>query len=228
MRRFYAIAAFAALLAAPASGATIVQNGSFEDFPKSIGFYDYLTFEALPTTGSGWNVWRNLPGWSTVYGKGIEVQTDRTLTTIDAADGDYYVELDSHPSRGSNTRIVQTVSLAKAGHYSLSFAYSPRTSDPLTNVIGYSLGTLVSGSIVGPGDLGSAVGKWTTVSRSFFLAGPKSVDLSFWADGTKDTYGGLLDDVAITYVAPVPVPAAGLLLLGALGGLAALKRRRRS
>jgi hypothetical protein len=50
---------------------------------------------------------------------------------------------------------------------------------------------------------------WTTVS-----GGPANAEVDI--------------EVSPAGVAPVPVPAAGLLLLGGLGGLAAMKRRRKS
>ena len=54
----------------------------------------------------------------------------------------------------------------------------------------------------------------------------KLVDVSksyFASTGTKTTDGFDVDSVAI---APVPVPAAGMMLLAGLGGFAALRRRR--
>ncbi len=51
-------------------------------------------------------------------------------------------------------------------------------------------------------------------------------------DGPACAGTGLVDDIKLTYddgkepPAPVPVPAAGLMLVGALGGLAALRRRK--
>lgn len=47
-----------------------------------------------------------------------------------------------------------------------------------------------------------------------------------------NTGNGRVDDIALTYddgsqpPAPVPLPAAGLMLAGALGGLTALRRRK--
>jgi hypothetical protein len=53
-----------------------------------------------------------------------------------------------------------------------------------------------------------------------------SIDIS-WAKG-NDQGTGLSHYTEFGGTAAVPVPAAGLLLIGALGGLAALRRRRRT
>lgn len=47
----------------------------------------------------------------------------------------------------------------------------------------------------------------------------------FGVDGTNSNDGFDIDSIAI---APVPLPAAGLMLLGGLGGLAALRRRKKA
>jgi hypothetical protein len=49
----------------------------------------------------------------------------------------------------------------------------------------------------------------------------------FWST-TPITGGGLSHVALYGSVAPIPLPAAGFLLIGALGGLAALRRRRRA
>jgi hypothetical protein len=204
------------VLAAPASAATIVINGSFEDgVPGNTpGLNNGATFANMPTSGPSWDRWTAINGWTTASGPGIEIQSNRTLGSIDAHSGSYYVELDSN----GNSRMVQSVALA-AGDYVLSFWYSPRTNVAGTNGISWQVGSLAAGSVVN-----TAVGIWTQITTTFTVASAGSYALSFAAIGTSDSFGGFVDSVSID-PAPIPVPAAGFLLAGALGALA-LRRRK--
>lgn len=191
----------AAMLFGAAASASIVTNGSFES--------------GVPTLSNGnWGI-VTLPGWSNTSG-GIEVHTQPTLG-LTPDDGSYYIEMDGN----NNYTISQTVFLA-IGSYALTFAYSPRMSDPNTNGIDYAVGSLLSGTATGPG--GSIVqGAWTPFTQNFSVVAGGNYTLSFSGSGANDSLGGLLDNVAIS---AVPLPASGLLLLGAFGGVAALRRRK--
>lgn len=221
------------LLALLASGsvthaATLVQNGSFENDPApgSVGQNNGLLFSQLVGSSQGWDVYGALPGWTKVGGgSGIEVQTNKAVAQTDAMFGKHYVELDSN----NNSAMRQTLSLTVGG-YKLSFWFSPRAlrnvqSTAETNGISYSIANL-SGSIAGPGGAaGTSVGAWTEITGIFKVAQAGSYNLDFAATGSSDSYGGFIDNVSVA-PSPVPIPAAGLLLIGALGGLAALRRRR--
>jgi hypothetical protein len=207
MKSSLSILAAAAFLALPASASTIVVNGGFED-------------PALAT--NTWAVFSNITGWSTTSGAGIEVENGTAgAGLILAHSGQNKVELDSH----NNSAMKQDVVLA-AGNYLLSFFYSPRTADVGDNTINYSVGDLVSSSVVGPVGL-TSVGVWTEIKALFTVKTGGTFALTFAADGVNNSLGGFIDDVSIT-PSPVPLPAAGLLLLGGLGGLAAAKRRRKA
>ncbi len=52
--------------------------------------------------------------------------------------------------------------------------------------------------------------------------------ISFTVLDTNDAYGYADGALAGVGIAPVPVPAAGLLMVGGLGGLAALRRRKKA
>ena len=222
------LAAALAFASSQAAAATVV-NGSFEQDAGAA--QNGQQFNTLANGGgSSWNVFDSLPGWHLVTGSGIEVQTASTLGTIDPQDGNHYLELDSY----GNSMIAQTISFANVGSYVLSFFYSPRTDNAASNIIDYALlagnepwGTVLSGSVTGPsnGSPLTQVGLWTEIKTSFNILKAGDYALKFSANGTNDSYGGLIDNVSIAPAA-VPVPAAGLLLLGALGGLAALRRRK--
>jgi hypothetical protein len=207
-----------------AQAATLVQNGDFEvdPAPGSAGLRNGVLFGNLTTSGPGWDIYSALPGWSATGGAGIEVQTDKAVGQTDALFGEHYVELDSN----NNSSMRQTVSLT-AGRYLLSFWYSPRAlqgnAQAQTNGVSYAIANL-AGNVTGPGGLnGTTVGNWTEITGFFDVGADSTYNLDFAAVGTSDSYGGFIDNVS---VAAVPVPAAGLLLVGALGGLAALRRRR--
>jgi hypothetical protein len=211
-----------------AHGATIVQNGSFEvdPAPGLAGTNNGLLFDQLAGSAQGWDIYTSLPGWTrTGNGAGIEVQTDKAVGSTDAIFGEHYVELDS----SSNTAMSQMLALT-TGRYALSFWFSPRAlrnnlSTAETNGIRYSIADL-TGTIEGPsGAAQTSVGVWTEVTGLFTVTQNGSYALDLAAVGTSDGYGGFIDNVS---VAPVPLPAAGLLMVGALGGLAALRRRRRA
>lgn len=127
-----------------------------------------------------------------------------------------------------------------AGTYEMSFWYSPREADQ-TNGISYEVswtdpnqavcvgmtcysGTVSVGDTVsGPGN-GTSVGTWTQFKQQFTLDVGTTIEVRFSATGDDDTYGGLLDSVSI---APVPLPAAGFMLLAGVAGLGAMRARRK-
>ena len=200
-----AVAASLALTAGTASAA-IVQNGSFED---NAGY----------NNGNTWGTYDSIPGWTAVPGQKIEIQDNNTISPspdIDAQDGDWYVELDSD----FNSGMYQDVTFANAGKYVLSFWYTPHTSEIGDNRIDYSLAGLATGTVDG-----QYYEPWKQViSDVFEVVAGQTVRLSFNAGGTSNSLGGFIDNVSI---APVPLPAAGLLLMGGLAGLGAVARRRR-
>lgn len=216
----FVIAALAAMIVAPATAATtsnLVTNGSFENVPSNSG--DIVN-------AGNWDVYTSIEGWNSqagVNGSGIEVQTNPTLRFIDAQDGGRYVELDSHRGTYTNSTMYQDVMLT-AGTYRFSFYYSPRTRNVNSNGISYSVGSYVSGLATGPSN-GVQRGSWTEFAETFTVAGDETVRLTFSAVGRDDSLGGLVDNVSI---APVPLPAAGWMLLAGVAGLGALRGRRKA
>lgn len=225
LKTFGLLALFIAMLAALPDGASakpiqspLIQNGSFEAGPNgnSRGLVNGARFSTLNVTGPSWDVWRDLSGWNGSR-QGIEVQSDRTLSFIDAQDGDHYIQLDTV----GNSSMSQKLKLGMT-KYVLSFFYSPVNLNAATNGIAYNLGRVVSGQVT-VGTNGATVGVWTEIRTTFIIPRGGNYDLTFAAIGTSDSVGGLIDNVTLT---PIPLPAAGLMLLAALAGLGATRRRR--
>jgi hypothetical protein len=214
----------AAALAFGASSASAVSliNGSFEDDAGvALDGQAFGTLAGGSGTGS-WSVFDDLPGWTTASGAGIEIQTANTVGLgLPVGNGQHYVELDSN----NNSSMQQSITFDSIGSYVLSFWYSPRDGDAASNVIDYSIANL-AGSVTGPSGVPpvTTVGFWTLIEATFVITDiTNPYTLTFAANGTNNSLGGFIDNVSI---AAVPVPAGGLLLIGALGGIAALRRRK--
>ena len=158
-------------------------------------------------------------GWTTGTGPGVELHDGTTGPTIAPQDGSYYAELDST----ANSSMYQMLSLT-TGKYLLSFWYSPASTNMNSNGIGYWLSGITNGS-VSSYTPGAAIGSWLLVELEFVVTKAVPFRLTFDAPGTSDGSGGLLDNIQI---ASIPVPASGAALLAGLGGLAALRRRRKA
>jgi hypothetical protein len=215
--------AVAALGATAASAATVV-NGSFEDPTRAIGEVNNNAFVDLAGSSgsSSWDVWSELNGWAST-GAGIEIQTDNTIGSVDAQDGEHYVELASHGAADSTSAMKQGITFS-AGTYLLSFYYSPRTGTLGENGIKYGVEGVFAGVVSGPTD-DLKRGEWTEVTQEFTVGdGTNSLFFSAIAGGNS-TLGGLIDNVSIS---AVPLPASSLLLLAGLGGLGAMRRRKKA
>jgi hypothetical protein len=218
-------AAVVIALAAGAAGAVSVVNGDFETTSPVVGETNGQRLDSLATPPhANWDVFDSIPGWTTLSGNGIEVQTNATLGSIDAHSGWHYIELDSHPDDGfSNSKMGQNLGKLSAGKYDLSFYYSPRTGN--LGSMGIEFGVFGGASLMDTISTGT-VGVWSQMVRSFFVT-DSSADTTvyFKAVGQADTLGGLVDTVSVA-PAPVPVPAAALLLGSGLAALGLVRRRR--
>ncbi|MEM9319105.1 MAG: VPLPA-CTERM sorting domain-containing protein [Pseudomonadota bacterium] len=214
-----------ALSAGMASAATVnyVVNGSFEERIDNDGTRN-VDWDRM-ITSRNWNTYTGgIPGWQVGAGR-LELQANshRGWTS---QDGYFHAELDSHYDQNSNSMIYQDIAL-QAGQYELSFFYQPRVRVPASsNGIAYSIlgSNSVSGSVTGPDGI-YQYNTWNEVTQRFTLDSDETVRLVFSATGRSDTLGGYIDNVSI---APVPIPAAGMMLLSVLGGLVAMRRRHKA
>ncbi len=212
------VAAALAFAGGTASAATVM-NGSFE-MDAGKGIVNGNDFVSMPgaSGNDSWDIFNPVPGWDITGSNGLELQTKNTIP-LTPYDGDYYAELDGT----QNTTIAQKISL-NSGAYNLSFAFSPRKDSITTNMISYGIGTLFVETINGP-TVGVPKGVWTVVSRNFVISTAGVYSLFFDGAAESDALGGFVDGIKVE---PVPLPAAGFLLFGALGGLAAMRRRKKA
>lgn len=217
MRKVILVAAlFAALGAAPATAANLIVNGSFEDCAPV----------ACPGAGA-WAVFGSIPGWMTMAGPGIEIQSngaDGAAATHFTTFGTHYAELDSHPGPNSNSTMQQALVLS-AGLYELSFWYRPRTGTQNDNGINVLFGSADPLSQVGQNPTADGTAPTNWARYAFLLTAPTDATyrLVFSAVGTQNTLGGYVDNVQLHRV---PEPGVLLLLGTALIGAGSRLRRR--
>jgi len=224
VKRLLTSAVLAAVLAVPASASSVLFNGSFET-GSSVTGHTGQSFGDLAgnTGGASWEIFQSLDGWTTTAGDGIEVQTSGTLSTHDAFDGEHYVELGAR----FNSRMEQTVTLDE-GLYRLSFYYAPRVQSRTTNRMGFGVFDELLGDTVLSSSVNARLSEqpdWERITREFRVSAGGDYSVYFVATGRNDAVGGLIDNVSL---APIPLPASGLLLLAGLGGMAALRRRKKA
>lgn len=213
MKAILTAAVLAAGLAGAGQAATIV-NGSFEQASVSPG--NFTTLGAGSTAITGWTV---LP--STI---------DYIGTYWTASDGNRSLDLNGNGQGGIMTQITNMI----AGRsYNVYFDLSG-------NPAGQPPEKLVQVNVYGSTQLASQDYTYNTATNGTTLSNMKWVTevLTFTADSTSaflhflsktgaqnNAYGAALDNVRIE-LAPVPLPAAGLLMLAGLAGLAAVRRRK--
>lgn len=196
----------AALCAALATGAqAAVVNGSFEDPGTLDG--NWATYGAGSSALSGW----------TINSGSIDLINDYW----EHSDGDYSINIDG----GAPGTISQMLTGLVVGRsYLLAFDMAANTDGP-NDVVGVTASVgrnFQSFAFDGTSQSRSDMG-WITYSLGF-TAATESMLLSFASDSPSGYYGAALDNISVT--AAVPLPASGLMLLGALGGLALRARKR--
>jgi hypothetical protein len=136
-----------------------------------------------------YQIFASIPGWTTSFGPGIEIQNQVAGTSFD---GVQHVELDST----GNSGMKQTVATVPGIPYLLSFAYSPRPGRPAADngIEVYFNGALVK-SVTADGT-GLPDTKWTRYSVTVTPAMNNSV-VEFRAVGTSTSYGGYVDDIIL-------------------------------
>jgi len=170
-------------------------------------------FDTYNSTFSG------ITGWDVTNGS-----VDHVGSLWEADDGSQSVDL---VGAGFDGAISQTVSgLIAGGLYRLSWAESGNPGLPQNaRSMGITVGSMPT--VFNTIDItGNSEADMNWVVRSLeFRAESADVTITF-SSGTGDqAKGAALDNVTL---APVPLPAAGLLMLAGLGGIAGLRRRKKA
>lgn len=162
---------------APQLGVELLQNGSFE---------------APGLAGGGWGVFRTIPGWESTEGPGIEVQNH---ATVEAAEGNQHVELDSH----APSDMAQTVESTPGAVYRLSLAYSPRPGvGPEDNTIEVYFGEQLVDTLRSDGT-GLSGARWTRHSWTV-VASSTHTRVRLRDAGIPNSLGGYLDALSLVRV----------------------------
>jgi hypothetical protein len=136
-----------------------------------------------------WQVIGAIPGWTTSFGPGIEIQNQVAGNSFD---GVQHVELDSN----ANSGMKQTVATVPGTPYLLSFAYSPRPGcQAATNGIEVYFNGILVKSVTADG-AGLQDTKWTRYSIVVTPTTNNSV-VEFRAVGISDSFGGYIDDIIL-------------------------------
>lgn len=207
MKSILVSAAIVVASAASVNAATLI-NSSFETTPTPIG-------------ASGFDLYTAIDGWTAGVGENIEIQNVDAINFA-AQDGNNYLEL---ASDGASS-ISQDVFLT-AGKYELSFFYSPRSPDGNSqghNNMAFGVSGIFSEDVLNAPNLDLPRGEWTEIAEMFEVLTDGTYTINFvGTDPTDGSRGALIDNIQL---AAVPLPAAGLMLLTALGAAAAGRRKR--
>ena len=212
------------VLSSTITHATLITNGSFEqttfdDNSISIGSVFSTNLHAYENKKRAWDVFFRLPGWETTYGNGIELQ--KNIVTR-SQNGSHHIELDSHPRGASNAVMTQTLkSLIVGADYQLDFYYKPRTrkkNDNGINVFWYDSAidfNFDMKAVLVADSTRRLTPNWALQSV-LFTAQAQSMNLSFASFGKQNTLGGLIDNVSLQQVTPVPEPSTYIIFLMAI------------
>ena len=129
-----------------------------------------------------------------------------------------YVDMNGSPGAGM-IETTNALGMILGQTYTLTFDYGNNQNSNNVEQLTFGFGDQIW--VI---DIAGAIPDFLTATYTFVFTG--SSDHLFFADTgttTGDNGGPIIDNISVS---AVPVPAAGFLLFGALGGLMALRRRK--
>jgi hypothetical protein len=200
-------------LAGPASAAIVIAGGNGDFESTTIANQTFIAaglYQGGLTTLDGWTF---SGGTNSTY-RWLFIDTDPgpgASNPYGPMLGTYSLNLTQANANFANVATTSVTGLVGGGTYTLSFDTAVRSGG------GGTITVKVDGSTVGTFD-GSVGTSYVTQSYSFTAAGP-SATVAFEYGTTVNNNGYMLDNVTV-----IPEPSAAL--LGGLGLLALLRRRR--
>jgi T1SS-143 domain-containing protein len=152
------------------------------------------SFESPDVNPGNYGIFKNIDGWSSTSGDGIEIQDH---AAGNPQDGQQLVELDSN----NNSNIIQDVTTQDGNFYDLSVWYTPRVGDTSTDGIEVWFDGKLIATLDGNGQ---TPGQWVKFTYQVQAGeGDGTPDLSrleFRAVGKSDSLGGYIDNVSLCKV----------------------------
>lgn len=174
-----------------ALGQELVQNGGFE--------------QGHGLTGSTWNLFNSITGWTKGTAVPFEVQTGGaggvlpTNGAVIELDGDTEANGSGNgngvatPTTSTNASIQQALVGTEAGQsYQLTFDYAPRGAGETAGLEVYFGGV----KVFPPAGQTYAANQWTTITLTV-TAPTNNAVLEFRGTGVQDEYGALIDNVSV-------------------------------
>lgn len=157
-------------------------------------------FEAPVLNNGGYAIYADgtLTSWEVESGDGLEIQRNAAGAP---QEGFQHAELDSD----SSSAVSQVITTVPGQKYQFSFWHSPRPNRPVSdNAIGYLVQVVSDDQVLLTGEVGEVIGggntpgttNWTKYTYEF-VAVDTATKIQFVDDGTSNTFGGYIDNVAV-------------------------------